>query len=68
MSHIKKFDSTKIIGGLMNIPIEKRNCGIQFLEHSINILFCAEKSINNILIFFLTQPPQKDKLHDYLLM
>lgn len=28
ISHIKKFDSTKIIGGLMNIPIEKRTYGI----------------------------------------
>lgn len=37
-THIKKFDSTKIIGGLMNIPVEKRNHGIAFLEHSINQL------------------------------
>lgn len=53
-NHIKKFDPTKIIGGLMNIPIEKRNFGIQFIEHSINKLNCSEKSINNLLIFFLT--------------
>lgn len=34
-THIKKFDPTKIIGGLMNIPEDKRKFGIHFLEHSI---------------------------------
>ncbi|CAD8189069.1 unnamed protein product [Paramecium octaurelia] len=64
--NIKKFDQTKIIGGLMNIPVEKREFGIRFLEHLINKLDCADKSIHNILIFFLTQPLQKEKLNYYL--
>ncbi len=38
MTHIKKFDPTKIIGGLMNIPEDKRKFGISFLEHSISKL------------------------------
>ena len=38
----------------MNIPVEKRGFGIKFLEHSITKLECADKSIHNILIFFLT--------------
>lgn len=37
--------------------MEKRVFGIKFLEHSIRKLDCADKSIHNILIFFLTQPP-----------
>jgi hypothetical protein len=66
MTHIKKFDPTKIIGGLMNIPEDKRKFGIEFLEHSISKLNCTDKSIHNILLFFLTQPPNKKKLAEYL--
>jgi hypothetical protein len=50
----------------MNIPEDKRRYGIQFLEHSIKNLDCKDKSIHNILIFFLTQPPDLRKLQGYL--
>ena len=66
ISHIKKFDPSKIIGGLMNIPEEKRKYGIQFLEHSIKNLEFKDKNIHNILIFFLTQPVDLRKLQNYL--
>lgn len=56
----------------MNIPEDKRfqyilvlivrKFGILFIEHSISKLNCTDKSINNILIFFLTSPPNKPKL------
>lgn len=66
MGHVKKFDPTKIIGGLMNIPEDRRKFGINFLEFSIKNLDCKDKSIHNILIFFLTQPPDLRKLSAYL--
>ncbi|KAM3137990.1 hypothetical protein pb186bvf_009885 [Paramecium bursaria] len=68
ITNVKKFDASKIIGGLMNIPNEQRKFGIQFIEYQINHNKCTEKSINNLLIFFLTHPPQAEKIKQYLLI
>lgn len=66
-NHIRqKFDPTKLIAGLMDIPKEKREIGISFLKYCIEKLGCKEKTIFNILIFFLSEQENSDPLYDFL--
>lgn len=66
-NHIKhKFDPTKLIAGLMDIPKEKREIGISFLKYCIETLKCKEKTIFNILIFFLSEQENSEPLYDFL--
>lgn len=66
-NHIKqKIDPTKLIAGLMDIPKEKREIGITFLKYCIEKLNCKEKTIYNILIFFLSEQENSEPLYDFL--
>lgn len=66
-NHIKhKIDPTKLIAGLMDIPKEKREIGISFLKYCIEKLGCKEKTIYNILIFFLSEQENSEPLYDFL--
>ena len=47
----------KLVGALMNIPYSMRKHGIDFLQYCIDKLQVTDKSLHNILIFFLTEPP-----------
>lgn len=66
ISNKLRFQPVKLIGGLMNIPPESRDEGIKLLKHCINQMDCKDKSIHNIFIFFLTDPPKLDELVTYL--
>ena len=50
----------------MDIPKEKREIGISFLKYCIEKLGCKEKTIFNILIFFLSEQENSDPLYDFL--
>lgn len=50
-----QLDPTRLICGLMEVPINKREHAINFLYHCIDKLECQEKAIYNILIFFLAE-------------
>jgi hypothetical protein len=63
---LEKFDPTKLIAGLMNIPNELRATAIDFLTYCTEKLECREKSIHNILIFFLSSLRNEKQLYDYL--
>lgn len=65
--HIKtKFDPTKLIPALMDIPLKHRQHGINFLKYCIEVKGCKEKTIYNILIFFLSEEEKLDALYDFL--
>ena len=58
---IQEFKPVRLVGGLMNIPPEKRQLGIELLKYCILELKSREKSIHNILIFFYATVAKKDK-------
>lgn len=58
---VQDFKPAKLVGGLMNIPLEKRHEGIELLKYCILTLKSREKSIHNILIFFYATTIKKDK-------
>ena len=45
----------------MNIPVDRRQAGIELLRYCIIELKCRDKSIHNILIFFYATSPRKEK-------
>ena len=50
----------------MNIPPSKRAQAINFLEYCATLVDSSEKSINNILIFFLSESKNTEKLYAFL--
>lgn len=66
-NHIKtKFDPTKLIPALMDILPQHRQHGINFLKYCIDGKGSKEKTIYNILIFFLSEEEKLDALYDFL--
>lgn len=51
--------------GLMNIPDQKRNFGIDLLKYCVEDLKSKEKSLHNILIFFYATS-SKDKIPELI--
>ncbi|EGR34772.1 vacuolar sorting protein, putative [Ichthyophthirius multifiliis] len=60
-----KYKPQKLIGGLMSIHMEKRDQGINYIQHLLNN-GCKDKVIHNILILFLSDPSKKNKLKEHL--
>ena len=50
----------------MDISIEKRNIAIEFMKYCIKKFDCKDKSIYNILIFFLSEQKNVDELNEFL--
>jgi|JI61114C2RNA_FD_contig_71_1900856_length_3073_multi_2_in_0_out_0_3 hypothetical protein len=61
MKSIQDFKPVKLIAGFMNIPVDRRQAGIELLRYCIIELKCRDKSIHNILIFFYATSPRKEK-------
>lgn len=57
---------SKIVGALMEIPIEKRNIAIKFLQNLIEKKQKIDKNVYNIYIFFLVEEKNLTLLDQFL--
>lgn len=61
-----EYQPTNLIPGLMNIPKDMRQYGISYLNFCIGTYQLSEKNLHNMLIFFITEPPNSQMQSDYL--
>lgn len=68
-SKFPRFEPTKLITGLMQIPKDKRASGVEFLQWMTEKKErkCRDKTIHNILFFFLVDMEDFEAVESYLI-
>lgn len=66
VKQLQKFDPSRLIGALTNIPPSSCDAAIEFMEHCIEKLHISDRNFNNLYVLILIEQKKQSKIIRYL--